>query len=516
MGMLLAGHLREPAPLPIRPPPVPSPASLAADAAAGGHAHRSIGLDSPVATVSRLSGRDRVTWLTGAAPTIQRTAGNRAVAELVAGISAPHVQRCGGVDPATCSCHDGEEGEAASGGGAPVVSRSVAGSSGAAVQRVLSPELAQSIARKLEDAMSGWGTDEDAIYGALSGRSAEDIRDIRNAYSDLYSKDLDAELADELDGDELARVKEMMPVLEDESGLSNYEREEVQANRARVTADRLRSAMQGLGTEEDEIFGALVGRTHEEIGEIKRQYFDLTNGRYLEQDLQDELSGEDLRRAINLIDVVGEFETTGFSDCDPGIREKIRAFVPIARAQVDKAIEALAPGWGSLDATVEADFRKYFDPGNSGQLDDRFVDLVYQKFQMLKAYMAEGLDFDCDLASGSLCGDGYKWCGSGEGNGRLYWTCFGDLHVCGAAFTRETSDERRWSDIIHESTHNALHTTDRAYCNTTDWPNLTPYGTGALSVLDEIPVIGKIFSLAGGGGDTLNNPDSYSHFAQER
>ena len=114
----------------------------------------------------------------------------------------------------------------------------------------------------------------------------------------------------------------MMPVLEDESGLSNYEREEVQVNRARVTAERLRSAMQGLGTEEDEIFGALVGRTHEEIGEIKRQYFDLTNGHYLEQDLQDELSGEDLRRAINLIDVVGEFETTGFSDCDPGIRQR--------------------------------------------------------------------------------------------------------------------------------------------------------------------------------------------------
>ena len=511
--MLLAGHLREPAPLPVRRSPVPSPAPAPAAAP------RSLGLDSPAATVSRLRGRDRVNWLTTAAPTIQRTAGNRAVADLVAGMSGvPHVQRCGGVDPATCSCHDGDDGEAPGSGGAPVVSRSVATGPEVrpVVQRVLSPDLAQSIARKLEDAMSGWGTDEDAIYGALSGRSAEDIRDIRNAYSDLYSKDLDAELADELDSDELAKVKEMMPVLADESGLSNYEREEVQANRARVTADRLRSAMEGLGTEEDEIFGALVGRTPAEIGEIKRQYFELTNGRYLEQDLQDELSGEDLRRAINLIDVVGEFETTGFSDCDPGIREKIRAFVPIARTQVDKAIEALAPGWGSLDGTVEADFRKYFDPGNSGQLDARFVQLVIEKFRMLKAYMAEGLDFDCDLASGSLCGDGYKWCGSGAGNGRLYWTCFGDLHVCGAAFTAETDDKRRWSDIIHESTHNALHTTDRAYCNTTNWPNLTPYGTGAMSVLDEIPVIGKLFSLAGGGGDTLNNPDSYSHFAQER
>ena len=514
MDLLAEQPLRHAAPLPMR---AGAPVRLPAPAGAG--RPLSLGQDSPLATVARLRGRDRVTWLTAAAPTIQRTAGNRAVADLVAGMtdrSRPvhSVQRCGGVDPATCSCHDGEEADAAVAPGAgPVVARSVAGG---VVQRELSPALAKSIARKLEDAMSGWGTDEDAIYGALSGRSAPDIRDIRNAYRDLYRKDLDAELRDELDDDELAKVKEMMPVLADESGLSSTEADEVKENRARVTADRLRKAMAGWGTEEDEIFGALVGRSHEEIGEIKRQYFDLTNGHYLEKDLADELSGEDLRRAINLIDVVGEFETTGFSECDQGVREKIREFVPIARTQVAKAVESLAPGWSHLDASVEADIRKYFDPGNSGQLDARFIGLVREKFRMIQAYMAEGLDFDCELASGSACGDGYKWCGTGAGNGRLYWTCFGDLHVCAAAFNAELDDKRRWSDIIHESTHNALHTTDRAYCGTTNWPGLTPYGTGAMSVLSEIPVVGKLFSLAGGGGDTLNNPDLYSHFAQER
>jgi len=476
----------------------------------------------PLRALAGLPASARPSWLAASAPGLQRSVGNRAVASLVASLRGGSadtargrprsltIQRCGDVDPATCSCHDGEDGAAAEAAGPVTVSRSVA------VQRELSGDLARSIARKLEDAMSGWGTDEDAIYGALSGRSAADIRDIRNAYSDLYQKDLDAELADELDSDELAKVKEMMPVIVDESRLSSTEADEVKVNRARVTADRLRSAMAGWGTEEDEIFGALVGRSHEEIGEIKRQYFDLTNGHYLEKDLGEELSGEDLRRALNLIDVVGEFETTGFSECDQGVRQKIRELVPTARSQVAKAIEALAPGWGHLDSTADADFRKYFDPSNSGQLDARFVQLVLEKFRMIQGYMAEGLDFDCDLASGSMCGDGYKWCGSGAGNGRLYWTCFGDLHVCAAAFQAESSDERRWSDIIHESTHNALHTTDRAYCNSTDWPSLTPYGTGVMSVLDEIPVIGKIFSLAGGGGDTLNNPDSYSHFAQDR
>jgi hypothetical protein len=510
----LADRAWERAPLRV-PPRAASPES---DRAA---ALPPLGLDSPRAAVAQLRGRDRVTWLSAAAPTIQRTAGNRAFAELVAGMRAsdnatasqPHVQRCGGVDPATCSCHDGDDGEAP--GAPPVVSRSVAGSA-VVVQRELTPDLAQSIARKLRKAMAGWGTDEDAIYGAMSGRTAPDIKAIKEAYTGLFRRNLDADLRDELNDSELAKVKQMMPVVEDESHLSNYETDELKKNRARVTADRLVKAMKGWGTEEEEIFGALVGRTSEEIGEIKRQYFDLTKGHYLEKDLNDELSGSDLRRALNLIDVVGEFETTGFSECDPGIREKIRAFVPIARAQVTKAIAALQPGWGHLDATVEADFRKKFDPGNSGQIDARFVRLVLEKFRMIQAYMAGGLDFDCALASRSICGDGYKFCGTGTGNGRLYWTCFGDLHVCAPAFVAETDDKRRWSDIIHESTHNALHTTDRAYCGETDFPSLTPYGTGAMSVLDEIPVFGKIFSLAGGGGDTLNNPDSYSHFAQER
>jgi hypothetical protein len=105
MDMQFAGRLREPAPVPIRRSRVPT-SSPAPELPSG-----SVGLASPAATVSRLRGRDRASWLTAAAPTIQRTAGNRAVADLVAGMSGPpHVQRCGGVDPASCSCHDGEDG----------------------------------------------------------------------------------------------------------------------------------------------------------------------------------------------------------------------------------------------------------------------------------------------------------------------------------------------------------------------------------------------------------------------
>ena len=53
----------------------------------------------------------------------------------------------------------------------------------------LATSQAESIARRLEDAMSGWGTDEEAIYGALSGRTAADMVVIRQAYQRLFRSD---------------------------------------------------------------------------------------------------------------------------------------------------------------------------------------------------------------------------------------------------------------------------------------------------------------------------------------
>ena len=374
----------------------------------------------PAATLAGLPERSRQAWLMAAAPTIQRSAGNRAMTAMVDGLRRASaasrvmdrpatVQRCGDADPATCPCHAAERDASDSG---PVVARSVSAST-VTIQRALSADQAQSIARKLEDAMAGWGTDEDAIYSALSGRSANDMRDIKGAYTSLFHKDLDAELRDELNDEELAKVSQMAPPVADESALPTDEADQIKVDRARVIADRLRIAMKGWGTDEDSIFAALSGRSHEEIGEIKRQYLDLT-GRYLETDLNDELSGEDLRRAINLLDVVGEFEKTGFSECTPDIREKIRELVPIARTHVQNAVRSLQPGWAAMDPASKSTFRRYFDPGNSGQIDDRFVKLVLVNYARLARYMDEGLDFDCNLASGSICGDGRKWCGEGK------------------------------------------------------------------------------------------------------
>ena len=48
------------------------------------------------------------------------------------------------------------------------------------------------------DDFDGWGTDEDAIYGALSGRTQADIDEITKAYRKYSDDGLDADLRDEL------------------------------------------------------------------------------------------------------------------------------------------------------------------------------------------------------------------------------------------------------------------------------------------------------------------------------
>lgn len=183
---------------------------------------------------------------------------------------------------------------------------------GIAVQRAVSLGQAAALAARLHEAMEGWGTDEDAVYGALSGRTPEDLDAIRDAYFLAYDRSLLSDINDDFSGDELARV---MGLLEGHPApTATATPEETTAattTRAREIAEHLREAMRGLGTAETEIFNALEGRTPDELGAIKREYLALTDNT-LETDLVDELSGDDLARALGLLGVrdAAEFTNT--------------------------------------------------------------------------------------------------------------------------------------------------------------------------------------------------------------
>ncbi|MDA1062690.1 MAG: hypothetical protein O2895_07275 [Chloroflexi bacterium] len=68
------------------------------------------------------------------------------------------------------------------------------------------------IARRIQNAIEGLGTDEDAIYAALGqlGQDAAKIAALQFAYQALTSRALDADLVDDLSGDELARAQRLL------------------------------------------------------------------------------------------------------------------------------------------------------------------------------------------------------------------------------------------------------------------------------------------------------------------
>lgn len=204
---------------------------------------------------------------------------------------------------------------------------------------------------------------------------------------------------------------------------------------------------------------------------------------------------------------------TETEDCEPALQNDLKALHQPALDHLDRAITSLDPGWKKMAPADKAAFNQYFDPAGSGDIDEGFVRDVRQKYRFIRGNM-RSLRFDCDPSSWTLCGTSKRWCTGG----RLMWTCFGALHVCSAAYKTATPDFKI-ETIIHESVHNALLTTDRAYHNEADFKKLRPRGGGfwgsVLNFLGKIPVLGILFRSLPGNNDTINNPDSYAGYAMQ-
>lgn len=204
---------------------------------------------------------------------------------------------------------------------------------------------------------------------------------------------------------------------------------------------------------------------------------------------------------------------TETEDCEPALQNDLKAMHQPALNHLDRAITSLDPGWKKMAPADKAAFNQYFDPAGSGDVDEGFVRDVRQKYRFIRVNM-RSLRFDCDPSSLTLCGTSKRWCTGG----RLMWTCFGALHVCSAAYKAATPDFKI-ETIIHESVHNALLTTDRAYSNEAGFKKLKPRGGGfwgsVLNFLGKIPVLGILFRSLPGNNDTINNPDSYAGYAMK-
>jgi Domain of unknown function (DUF4157)/Annexin len=181
------------------------------------------------------------------------------------------------------------------------------------------------LAEALHNAMDRWGTDEEAIYSALQKieRDPAAIRTLRTTYQTRFGKDLETEIRDEMSGSELDFALELLGI-QPRSGSAISASPPNTPSQFEAAARRLDAAMDILGTDEEAIYATLLPLNHDQglLMQLKTTYQRLI-GRSLEDDIRDEMSGNELAYALYLLNAPpsaapqGSFQTVPGSGTPP-------------------------------------------------------------------------------------------------------------------------------------------------------------------------------------------------------
>lgn len=166
------------------------------------------------------------------------------------------------------------------------------------------------IAEQIHKAMSGLGTDEEAIYVSLQRLEKDPaaINNLKTRYKAKYGTELVDDIRDEMSGDELDLAIDLLGISGTPAGPPVVSMTPVSTSaQYSAAARRIYDAMSGLGTDEEAIFATLVpfNRDTSKISTLKSTYqTDFPSGitgRGLEEDLKDEMSGDELAYALYLL-----------------------------------------------------------------------------------------------------------------------------------------------------------------------------------------------------------------------
>ncbi len=185
-----------------------------------------------------------------------------------------------------------------------------------------------------------------------------------------------------------------------------------------------------------------------------------------------------------------------FGDLDSRLSARVQLIVPMSLQMIDAASNSLASGWEAMDPVERHYFQLFFDPGNTGEIDQDFVEEVLRKYQKIRAEFDGTLTLVLEPES-EYCVDE-----------RLFFTYYQNVHVC-PYFMKDQHPRWMASVLVHELVHIALKVKDRAYYepDSEAYESLTPRG----SAVTQLPVIGPLFREVL-RGDTLYHPDAYAWF----
>jgi hypothetical protein len=225
------------------------------------------------------------------------------------------------------------------------------------------------VAVQLRDAMKGLGTDEEAIYAAMAGRTPEQAAAIATAYQTLTGRELQADFESELTKSELLRLAQYGQVMGD-----------TPENRATAVAMQLRDAMAGWGTDENAIYVALQGRSQAELALITTAYQTLTS-RNLMDDLRDELTEEEMNIALS---------TMGMP---PVIHEKNTELGMLSMGNFDFNFNNCAI---DIEVRVKFQFTSDIIEADRNAFKPRFINAVHSKWQHSGYKLVGGLSCPCE------------------------------------------------------------------------------------------------------------------------
>jgi hypothetical protein len=287
--------------------------------------------------------------------------------------------------------------------------------------------FADMVARQLDDAMDRIGTDEEAIYAALTGRTVDERQRIKEAYLRLTHRELERDLRGELSGSELTQALMLL-----NQGLLQPE-------------DELYLAMAGLGTDEATVFRVLsslagnVAALTQLEADYGRKYGDLV------QDLRSDLSASEYRRARGYI--LPTILDADVEDCGAGAppAQTTRSVREAHARAVWMLNRAIARSNNTADPAVQAAALRYFKitlPAATRR--DAYLWAFVRRALNSMTEAEIGVTYECEPKQSLFHG----FCISDNAGVTIF-----NIHLCPQWWTHYTNPDERAGVLIHEWGH---------------------------------------------------------------
>ncbi|MES0490032.1 MAG: DUF4157 domain-containing protein [Leptospirales bacterium] len=159
------------------------------------------------------------------------------------------------------------------------------------------------LAQKIYDAISGFGTDEEQVYRALGrlNRDPGKIAKLKKIYKNKYSESLISAIQGDFSGTELEYA---LQLLNKGKSATPQAIKAAPGNKDEYTlaANRIRKAVEGVGTDEEAIFAVLISltRLNKPLTKLSYRYYDLYHENMRER-IGSELSGSEKAYAFYLL-----------------------------------------------------------------------------------------------------------------------------------------------------------------------------------------------------------------------